>query len=161
LTGGSGGFAEGYNPNYNNTGYDTSLISPVTDFSATPNPELTFDTEFFLFLNTADGDVTTDGRATWQNVWGGHSNEPLQAVVHLPLPMAAYQSAVQVRFHSTGSWGPRWWQVDDVFLGNRTCDPIPGGLVAGTVTDANTNGGVDGVTVTSADKPAEQATTAA
>ncbi len=49
---------------------------------------------------------------------------------------------MQVRFHYTGTWA-WWWEVDNVFLGSRTCDPVPGGLVAGTVTDANTNNGVD------------------
>jgi N-acetylneuraminic acid mutarotase len=159
LTGGSGGFAEAYSPKHVSAGYDMSLISPVTDFSNTANPELTFNTEFSLFLNKADVDVSTDGGTTWQNVWSGHSTEPLQEVVRLPLPMAAHQSAVQVRFHFTGPWGNTWWQVDNAFLGNRTCDPAPGGLVAGTVTDANTSKLVDGVTVTSADNPADNGTT--
>src|SRR5262249_29251038 len=126
------------------------------------NPELTFNTEFQTGgpSTSADIDISTDGGATWQNAWHRirYINGP--AVVTVPLPMAAHQSAVQVRFHYTTTYDG-WWELDNVVFGSRTCDPVPGGIVAGTVTDANTNGGVDGVTVTSADKPAEQATTAA
>ncbi len=36
---------------------------------------------------------------------------------------------MQVRFHQYNASYDWWWEVDDVFLGNRTCDTIDGGLV--------------------------------
>ena len=51
------------------------------------------------------------------------------------------------------------WELDNVFLGNRTCQLIPGGLVEGTVTDANTGRALNDATVTSVSDPAETATT--
>jgi hypothetical protein len=50
--------------------------------------------------------------------------------------------------------------VDNVFLGNRSCDQVPGGLVEGVVTDGNTGAGVNGATVTSVSTPSQTATTA-
>lgn len=44
---------------------------------------------------------------------------------------------------------------------NRACGPIPGGLVVGNVTDANTNAGINGATVTSGDHPADKGVTRA
>ncbi|MGH3404680.1 MAG: hypothetical protein ACRDRJ_19580 [Streptosporangiaceae bacterium] len=43
---------------------------------------------------------------------------------------------------------------------NQSCDPAPGGLVVGQVTDTNTGKGLDGPTVTSTDSPSDKATTA-
>ncbi len=44
---------------------------------------------------------------------------------------------------------------------NRSCDPIPGGLVVGNVSDFNTGAGLNGATVTSGDKPADKGVTRA
>jgi N-acetylneuraminic acid mutarotase len=161
LTGGSGGFAiiDSDFLGIGNT-EDTFLVSPTTDFTGVVNPDLGFDTDYHALDSTADVDVSVDGGATWTNVWDQAADFRGPAHVDLPLPMAANKSAVQVRFHYTGTWA-WWWEVDNVFLGSRTCNPIPGGLVAGTVTDANTKTGIVGATVTSVDKPAESATTAA
>jgi N-acetylneuraminic acid mutarotase len=72
--------------------------------------------------------------------------------VDLPIPEAAGQSAVQVRFHFSATFG-WWWILDNVFIGNRSCDPQGGGLVAGIVKDNNTNAPVNGAKVTSDDNP--------
>jgi N-acetylneuraminic acid mutarotase len=63
-----------------------------------------------------------------------------------------------VRYHFISSFG-WWWEVDDVSVQNRSCDPIPGGLVVGNVTDANTGSGINGATVTSNDHSADKAVT--
>ncbi|MGI5508091.1 carboxypeptidase regulatory-like domain-containing protein [Streptomyces sp. CA-106131] len=162
-TGGSGGFAVNSTKAMSaaNPG-DMSVISPVTDFSDSAHPDLTFNTEYDPWKSNADVDVTTDGGATWTNVWHRGYQPAVYGpdVEDVPLPMAAHQSAVQVRFHFT-SVLQGIWQVDNVFLGNRTCDLVPGGLVAGTVTDANTGQPVVGAAVTSVDQPAEHVTTTA
>ena len=80
----------------------------------------------------------------------------------IQLPTAAGRVRVKVRFHNYDADFDWWWEVDDVFIGNRTCDPIPGGLVVGNVRGAGPHDGVDnGATVTSLDKPDEKATTVA
>ncbi len=77
----------------------------------------------------------------------------------IQLPMAAGEPDVQVRFHNYEADFDWWWEVDDVFIGNRTCDPVRGGLVVGNV--RSTGGeGINGATVTSLDKPDENATSA-
>ncbi|MER6102671.1 carboxypeptidase regulatory-like domain-containing protein [Streptomyces sp. NPDC001832] len=163
-TGGSGSFAivDSSNYGYGNS-QDTSLISPVMDFSQRTHPSLVFRTDYygFSFGQTGDVDLSVDGGQTWTNVWH-HTKDstrgPRTEVVDLP--QAAGKADVQVRFHLTAKWG-WWWQVDDVFIGDRTCDPVDGGLVVGQVTDKNTGAGLNGATVTSADKPAEKTTSAA
>src|SRR5699024_8228120 len=92
-------------------------------------------------------DLSVDGGETWTTVWET-TGEDVQGHVDVPIPDAANQSQVQVRFHFTASWG-WWWELDNVFVGNRSCDPSEGGLVAGIVTDDNTGDPVNGATVTS------------
>jgi N-acetylneuraminic acid mutarotase len=163
LTGGSGGFAMVDSDNFGQGNVqDTSLITPVTDFSTVANPTLQFANDYDGFSNqTGDVDYTTDGGATWQHVWQ-HATDSVRGpgTQAVTLPGAAGKSAVQVRFRFTGHWG-FWWELDNVFLGNRSCVPTSGGLVVGHVTDRNTGNGVNGATVTSTDHPADGAVTAA
>ena len=161
-TGGTGGFAIIDSDHYGsgNT-QDSSLISPVTDLSARTHPILSFGSDWYGYTGQAgDLDLSVDGGTTWSNLrhYTASSRGPRTETVDLSA--AAGKSAVQVRFHFTGAFG-YYWQVDDVFLGDRTCDPASGGLVVGQVTDTNTGAGVSGATVTSVDRPAEQATSAA
>ncbi|WP_406423507.1 carboxypeptidase regulatory-like domain-containing protein [Streptomyces sp. NBC_00842] len=162
-TGGSGGFAVIDSDYYGRDGsQDSSLISPVMDFSQRAQPVLTFRTDYNgIVSQTGDVDLSVDGGQTWNTVWH-HANDrawgPRTELVDLS--RAGGKAGVQVRFHFTADWG-LWWQVDDVSLGDRTCDPVPGGLVVGRVTDKNTGAGINGVTVTSADKPAEKTTSVA
>ncbi|WP_345044226.1 Kelch repeat-containing protein [Streptomyces sannanensis] len=161
-TGGSGGFAVLDSDRYGNNKQDSSLISPVMDFSRHTQPILSFRTDYMgSYSGTGDVDLSVDGGQTWTTVWHHTSNSVLGPRTEtVDLSQAAGKANVQVRFHFTGRWG-FWWQVDDVFLGGRTCDPAPGGLVLGQVTDKNTGAAINGATVTSADKPAEKTTSAA
>ena len=161
-TGGTGGFAIIDSDHYGsgNT-QDSSLVSPVTDFSARTHPILSFRTDWYGYTGQAgDLDLSVDGGTTWSNLKHYTASERGPRTETVDLSAAAGKSAVQVRFHFTGKFG-YYWQVDDVFLGDRSCDPATGGLVVGQVTDANTGAGVNGATVTSADRPAEHATSAA
>ncbi|MCX4530928.1 carboxypeptidase regulatory-like domain-containing protein [Streptomyces sp. NBC_01669] len=157
-TGGSGGFAIIDSAKYGvGKSQDSSLISPVMDFSRRTHPALTFRTDYKGFSGETGGvDLSVDGGQTWNNVWHhtiDSARGPRTELVDLS--QAAGKANVQVRFHFTASLG-WWWQVDDVHLGDRTCDPVPGGLVVGRVTDKNTGAGINGASVTSADKPAEK-----
>ena len=161
LTGGSGDFASVDSDFYGQgVSQDTTLTSPVTDLSAAATPLLSFDTYYFEYLNsTASVDLSVDGGTTWTNVWQ-YTTTDVSGHVTIPLPQAAGQSAVQVRFHYTGSWA-WYWQVDDVLLGSVSCDPVPGGLVIGQVTDANTAAALPGVVVSETGTGAGSGTSAA
>ena len=127
---------------------DTSLVSPVINLSKQTSPEIGFDTYYNEFPGqTADVDLSLNGGQTWTNVWE-QTTSSVQGHVDIPIPQAAGQSNVQVRFHFISSFG-WWWSLDNVFIGTRTCAPTPGGIVAGVVTDNNTGNPVNGAKVAS------------
>ena len=139
---------------------DSSLVSPVVDLSAQTSPELGFDTDYNgISGQVADVDLSTDGGTTWTNVWEQTTSD-VNGHVSLPLPAAAGQAAVQVRFHFTATWG-WWWIVDNAFLGTRTCEANGGGLVAGIVRDGNTHQPLNGAKVASDAHPDEFGVSAA
>lgn len=146
LTGGSGGFAVADSIL---AGADTSLVSPVMDFSGYDAPAVRFREDFrYLGGETADVDVSIDGGQTWQNVRRQRSGSR-SAQVLVRLPQAAGQERVQVRFHYYDAKVVYWWEVDDVVLGEIDCAPsVAGGYVIGTVRDANTDEPVNGAQVT-------------
>src|SRR5215475_2617795 len=157
LTGGSGNFADINSDFYGFTAsQDTSLVSPVIDLSGEASPVLQFNSDYFGFPGQiGDVDVTTDGGATWTNVWRHTSDSvrgPTTNAIALP---AAGAATVQLRFHFTATFG-FWWEVDNVSVQNRSCDPIPGGLVVGNVTDMNTSNGIVGGTGTNVANPANK-----
>ena len=157
LSGGSGGFAmiDSDHLGIGNT-EDTFLVTPVVDFTGQANPVIGFNSDYRALSSVADVDLSTDGGTTWNTVLHQTASARGPLLLQVPIPQAANQSAVQVRFHYTGTWA-WWWEIDNVFVGNRACDPVAGGLVLGTVSDHNTNAGVNGATVSSVDKPAETA----
>ncbi|MCN9242239.1 carboxypeptidase regulatory-like domain-containing protein [Streptomyces sp. RY43-2] len=161
-TGGSGTFAIVDSDHYGSgKKQDSSLISPVFDLSDNDSPELSFNTDYKNFSNQAGNiDVSTDGGTTWTNVWNRTTVLAGPAHVEVPLTQYAGKPSVQLRFHFTASYG-YWWQLDDVFVGKKTYEAVDGGLVAGTVKDANTGEGVVGATVVNTDSPQDKATTAA
>jgi hypothetical protein len=162
LTGGTGGFAI-IDSDYLGIGNheDTYLVSPVANLTGVNSPDVSFDSDYRNLVSVAQVDYSIDGGATWTNVWD-HSGSDARGPSHIdiPLPSAANQANVQVRFHYTATWA-WWWEVDNVMLGTRTCVPVAGGLVVGNVTDFITGAGLNGATVTSDDHPADNATTAA
>ncbi|MGH3158460.1 MAG: carboxypeptidase regulatory-like domain-containing protein [Streptosporangiaceae bacterium] len=129
---------------------DTSLESPVVNLSKQTSPEISFDTWYQEWPSgqTADVDLSLDGGQTWTTVYQFSNEGPLDGPVSIPIPQAAGQSDVRVRFHySTAGYG-WWWSLDNVFIGTQKCSATPGGLVDGTVTDNNTGDPLNGATVT-------------
>jgi hypothetical protein len=59
----------------------------------------------------------------------------------------------------TGQWS-QYWEIDNVFLGNRTCTQRQGGLLIGRIADASQNA-INGATVASVTNPSETAVTMA
>jgi N-acetylneuraminic acid mutarotase len=147
---------------------DTSLVSPAINLTGVSDPVIGFDTQYYPYLfpsfgtETTDVDVSTDGGQTWTTAWQQTQQgvEP-PGYVQVSIPQAAGQSDVEVRFHAIGFASGDVWQLDNVFVGSRTCAALPGGLVAGVVQDANTGDPVNGVQVTSADAPADTGVTGA
>lgn len=163
LTGGTGNFADINSDFYGpSASQNTALVSPVVDLSGVANPVLRFHTDYVGFPGqTGDVDVSTDGGATWTNIWHHTVDSVLGPDLEMvAVPQAANQATVQFRYHFTSSFG-WWWEVDDVTVQSRSCDPTPGGLVVGTADDANTGAGVNGATISSPDSPGVMTTTMA
>lgn len=149
LTGGDGGFAIVDSDEYGSSGsQDTSLISPSVDMTDVEAPAVGFKQDYNNNGETADVDVSIDGGETWETVLRQTADSRGPDERFVPLPTAAGQSDVQVRFHYYNAAYEWWWQVDDVFIGNRTCDAVgEGGYAVGNVRD-NGGAGVNGATVT-------------
>lgn len=162
LTGGQGGFAivdsDHYGPG---NSQDTSLVSPVVDLSGVTSPAVGFAQDYNNLNDVADVDLSTNGGGTWQTILHQTTDQRGPDFVTIPIPQAAGKAQVQVRFHYYDASWAWWWEVDDFFLGSRTCDKVRGGLVYGTVIDANTGAGINGATVTSDDHPADRGVTRA
>ncbi|MFJ2030694.1 carboxypeptidase regulatory-like domain-containing protein [Streptosporangium sp. NPDC087985] len=138
---------------------DSDLITPALDLSAVPEPVLRFNSDYRALNGFANVEVSLDGGTTWTIVsnWTTASRRG-PVLEELPIPSAGGKSDVRIRFRHQATWA-WWWEVDNVSLVNRSCDPIPGGLLVGQALDSNTGTGLNNATVTSVDKPAEQATT--
>lgn len=161
-TGGTGNFAIA-DSNYTGArvAENTQLISPVYDLSKDTSPELSFDTAYRGdSTQTGDVDITTDGGKTWTNLWHQTYGFGFYGPSHVEIPLAAYagQSAVQIRFHYVSPG--LFWELDNVAIADRTLTPVTGGMLTGTVTDANTGKGVVGATVSSGDGAVQAVTTA-
>ncbi|HEX6871944.1 MAG TPA: carboxypeptidase regulatory-like domain-containing protein, partial [Micromonosporaceae bacterium] len=160
LTGGTGGYAiVDSDASGSGSTTDTDLITPALDLSGFDAPVLRFNSDYRAQNGAADIEASFNGGATWLLYahWTTASRRG-PAVEELSMPEMAGKSSVQIRFRYKAAWA-WWWELDNVSIVNRNCDPVPGGLVVGQVTDANTSSGVNGAVVTSVDKPAEKATT--
>ncbi|MFC0532449.1 S8 family serine peptidase [Phytohabitans kaempferiae] len=164
LTGGTGNFAMIDSDDYGAGGrQDTSLVSPVVDLTDVAAPVIRFNQDYnWLSTDRADVDLSLDGGTTWTNVLRQAADVRGPRVTQIPIPQAAGQARVQVRFHYYDATFEWWWGVDNVLIGSEvTCVPVNGGLLVGHVRDQNTNGFVNGATVASVHRPAETATSAA
>lgn len=164
LTGGTGNFAIIDSDEYGSGGrQDSSLVTPVVDLTDVAAPVIRFNQDFnHLGPDRADVDLSLDGGATWTNVLRQAADVRGPRVTEIPIPQAAGQAQVQVRFHYYDASFEWWWEVDNVLIGSEVvCRPTNGGLVLGHVRDRNDDGYVNGATVTSNDRPAEKATTVA
>jgi hypothetical protein len=160
-TGGSGPFAI-VNSNCGFSFDDTYLVTPPFDLSSSGNAAIRWANDFIDtgFGDIAEVDVTTDGGATWTNVWKAPGAVPGPGTITADMSFAAGQAVVQARFHFQWFFG-WWWQVDDITIGPFACPVLPGGLVVGNVTDANTGLGLNGATVTNLGDDSSATTVAA
>src|SRR5699024_6661288 len=128
-TGGSGGFAEAGSPGGTGGTVNSSLVTPVVDLGDQETPVLMFQQEFYRLGDTARVELSLDGGATWETLL--EQNATVTATQEtIPLPQAAGESDVRVRFRLVDArYSSRYWQVDEVLVGTRSCVPTPGGLV--------------------------------
>ncbi|HLU28127.1 MAG TPA: S8 family serine peptidase [Glycomyces sp.] len=144
-TPGTGGFAQANSDASDPEALvDTDLITAPFDLSAADDPTLRFATFFLDAFIGAEADVaiSTDGGETWEEVWSTDMPE-LVGTQTLDLSAWADATAAQLKFHYTdnGTWS-YFWQVDDVAIG---CEALDGGLVTGTIVDADGEPAAGGV----------------
>ncbi len=133
---------------------DTELVSPLIDLTGAAEPVVRFATDVRAFSDeNFDVDLSIDGGGTWDNIWHkageeGFGNLRGPRIESVPVPQAAGQPDVRVRFHYHVGDFDYWWQVDDVLVaGGGGCVKDAGGLVAGLVTDAVTDAPLAGAQV--------------
>lgn len=155
-TPGEGGFAILDSFNYQNLvdNQDAGLRTPAWNFSTAYNVYLDFDMDFVSWYATAAVRVSGDNGSTWATIASWTENV---RNAHISLDIssqAAGKAQVIVEFRYTGDpdepWGD-WWQVDNVRIQAGDCSLVPGGVVAGYVSDANTGDPLFGADVVSPD----------
>jgi N-acetylneuraminic acid mutarotase len=159
LTGGSDGFAI-IDSDHLGVGQnqDSELRSPIVDFTAIASPKIGFNSDFRAFSGSfGDLDLSLDGGTTWSTLAHNVDNARGPRLVEIAIPQAGGHSAVQLRWRYVGNFG-WWWEVDNVFAGERLCQPVHGGLVVGQTIDGNTHLGLNGTKVVSVNNAADQGT---
>jgi hypothetical protein len=117
------------------------LRTPVFSMSGTSAVLLTFRTDIYIYAGQslaqdANVDISTNGGATWTNVWDKTSAYKGAVAIDLS-PWAANQPNVMVRFQSNLPFTGSYWQLDDVVIGAM---PVP---VTPTNLSVTLNGGND------------------
>ncbi len=138
LTTGTGGFAIVDSDEYGIGGVqETGLRPPAMDFTGFPAVSIEF-LHYFRYISGAYGAVrySLNNGITWNNLWSTGSTTTSGPVVIDATAELAGQPNVLIEFYYEDTWG--WYfEVDDVMIGDPTCEIIPGGAVAGYVYDAN------------------------
>ena len=132
----------------------TTLTSPQVDLVGQTSPEIRFDSAYYPAgkHDTAEVQLSVDGGATWTTVWHEDSSNGLGPVA-IPIPQAAGEPDVRVRFVYSGR-GIGYWAVGgDLLVGTRTCVPQDGGLLIGTVIDQATGEALGAQLSAAADPP--------
>lgn len=124
---------------------DTTLTSPVFDLNGHSAPQLDVAMTYMGHANQRGSiEITTDG-TNWTPVWSATTNT-VTSPQTIPLPSAANQPAVQVRFTFTARDG-NFWAVDNVFVGTDECVQRDGGLVVGDVREVTSGDPIPGARV--------------
>jgi len=130
--------------------HNVGLRTPVMDFSGETVVLLAFDTDYNNLSNDAAAvRISSDNGINWIPVWEQTEGFNGHVSLDISTEVAGY-SEVIVEFYYQGSWAT-WWEVDDVYIGEPSCDPIPGGVVAGFVFDDSSQDVLIGADVVSAD----------
>jgi len=124
---------------------NSDLLTPVMNVDGIGQMPFSFNYDYWDFGDVATVDISLDGGA-WSNIvdFGG-SDARGPALYEDTIDFTGATTA-QLRFHYVAGWS-WWWQVDDVNI--ATCEMLPGAIIAGFVTDANTTLPLDGALVES------------
>ncbi|MEA3326119.1 MAG: choice-of-anchor J domain-containing protein, partial [Chloroflexota bacterium] len=130
--------------------HNAGLRTPVMDFSGETIVSLDFDTDYNnASSDTATVRVSNDNGATWIPVWTQTETFNGHVSLDISTKTTGYAEViVEFRYEGSLAW---WWEVDDVYIGAHSCDPIPGGVVAGFAFDDNTLDPLIGADVMSPD----------
>jgi subtilisin family serine protease len=144
-----------------NSSEDSYITSPLIDLSA--NPTLAPTISFYHWMQSESNsydwgavEATKDGGVTWDIVWQKFGNITEWTPKSLQLDSSYAVSNFQFRFHfhSDSSVNYPGWYIDDVsvsvaepFVIAAPCVVIPGGAVAGFVTDGMTDEPIIGADV--------------
>jgi N-acetylneuraminic acid mutarotase len=139
---------------------DGWLTTPPVDLSGSDRPVLSFRTDLLNSRGTAEIELSVDDGASWRRIWLRTASLRGPRLIQLSLAEAAGQAGVRVRFHYRNDIASNgFWQLDEVLVGHRTCEPVPGGLVVGEVSDGRTGDPINDATVYSAGQPEARTTT--
>ncbi|MGH8128344.1 MAG: kelch repeat-containing protein, partial [Gammaproteobacteria bacterium] len=141
--------------NPNNVPFDTSIVTPpISATSLHGATTLRYKANYREYEGpeALDLDITTDGGTTWTTIrhwttsYGGFLalpgvSEQLDIGSYLP---SSGDFQLRWRYYSPGGF-VEYAMIDDVEIG--ACDPVPGGLVMGQVSDANSGNGILGAHV--------------
>jgi subtilisin family serine protease/N-acetylneuraminic acid mutarotase len=168
LTGGAGGFAS-IDSAHGARLEDGWLTTPPVDLTGSGrvgsgggagSPVLSFRTDLLNSRGTAEIELSVDDGASWRRIWLRTASLRGPRLVQLSLAEAAGQAGVRVRFHYRNDIPSNgFWQLDEVLVGHRTCEPVPGGLVVGEVSDGRSGDPLNDATVYSAGQPELRTTT--
>ena len=146
LTGGSGNFAIADSDACGSgTTMSTTLTSPAFDVSSlsTVNMEFKYDYYNLSSSEVAAVDISADNGTTWTNLFSWNSSHRGPATYSQDVSSligGATQAKLRWRYGAPGwDW---WWELDDVFVGQKQCLPRYGGLVVGSVSDGNSSTGL-------------------
>ncbi|RPI22538.1 MAG: carboxypeptidase regulatory-like domain-containing protein, partial [Actinobacteria bacterium] len=149
LTGGTGYYAVVNSDCAGFASLDTSLVTSSVDMSSLSAAQIRFNSDYRHYdVDVADVDISVDGGTSWTNVWQQTADARGPRVESIDITsLAAGEADVKARFHYYDAFFAWWWQIDNVILGNATCDVGSGGLVIGKVTSLETGQGLNGATV--------------
>jgi hypothetical protein len=135
--------------------FDAALMTPPLSATALSGvPIIGYKANYQYSKNDSlDVDISTDGGATWTNItrWETSEGPAFDAPgVAVRLNLKSYlptsgKFRLRWRYHDPSTYGALYAQIDDVYAGS--CVAIPGGLVTGEITDANSGEPVAGARV--------------
>ncbi len=152
-----------YYPSYNASANSQARLYTTQAHLLQPGDALSFwlyhDTGFSSYPDRLQVQVSVNNGA-WQNVGSPHYRYDGSTGWKLhSVDLSAYAGqAVRVGLLAISGYGNDL-HVDDVQLGNVQCLAASGGLVVGTVTDANTGAALNGVTLSAAGRSATSVAT--
>ena len=127
-TGGTGNFAIADSDHAGSVNMDTQLRTPALDLSAYAQVRLSFKSRFRAYSYSdeiADVDISTDGGATWTNVWRKTTDQTGAVTLDLST-QAAGKANVIIRFRYYNANYAWYWQIDDVKItGAASAPPTP------------------------------------